>query len=194
VVEGWVSRLGPRTSLVDLSYTDPWDYSRDVAIDTTVLSDGHAIGNDDVRMFRLPVLQQPFASAFARDVIDEVKENKDRKFGMRMRATRLLSYTDTIELPPGWTIESLPDNVEIDNDAARLAFKTEKRDGALHCTYEVAIKNHMIPAEDYAGYYEVNKKLLELADSWVVCQVDGTLASRAAQGGNQGVDEKEVTR
>ena len=69
-----------------------------------------------------------------------------------------------------------------DEQVSALAFKTEKRDGALHCTYEVAIKNHMIPAEDYEGYYEVNKKLRELADSWVVCQVDGTLASRAAQG------------
>jgi hypothetical protein len=191
LVEGWVSRLGPRTSLVDLSHTDPWDYSRDVAIDATALVDGHAIGHNQLRMFRLPLLQQPFADTYARDVIDKIKENKERKFGYRMRATRLLTYTDTVDLPPGWEVQNLPDNVEIDNEAASLTFNAETRDGAVHYTFAIAIKHHVIPAEHYSGFHEVNKKMHELADSWVVCRANGTMASSATE---IDTEQKEVTR
>ena len=191
VVEGWVSRLGHRTSLVDLSHTDPWDYSRDVAIDATALVDGHAIGHGDLRMFRLPLLQQPFADTYAQDVVAKIKENKERKFGYRMRATRLLSYSDTLDLPPGWQIEDLPEDVEIDNEAARLAFRVEAKDGALHYTFEIAIKHHTIPAEHYDGFHEVNKKMHELAESWVVCRVNGTTGSPVAEADH---NDKEVTR
>ncbi len=187
-VEGWVSRLGSRTSLVDLSHSDPWDYGKDVAIDATVLVDGHAVGQGDVRLFRLPMLQQPFADVWAPDVIQEAKEDKERKWGYRMRATRLLTYEDTLELPPGWQVADLPAEAEIDNDAARLVFKREARDGALHYTFEIAVKTHTIPAEHYAGWHEVNKRMRELAEAWVVCRLDGGSVAQTQ------TQEKEVTR
>ncbi len=191
VVEGWVSRLGAQTSLVDLSHTDPWDYSQDVKIDATVLVDGYALGHGGLRMFRLPMLQQPFASTYGQDIVAKIEENKDRKFGYRMRATRLLTYSDTLDLPPGWKVEDVPDKVEIDNEAARLTFTAEARDGALHYSFVIAIKHSTIPAEHYAGFYEVNKKMHELAESWVVCSVNGTTGSPVAEADTK---RKEVVR
>ena len=195
VVEGWVARLGGRVHLEELSYSDPWDYTRNVTAEATVSVDGHVLGDDAKRMFRLPLLRHPFGDIFAPDLMEKAKENEDRKFGMRMRTTRLLTYRDTLELPPGWSVEDKPEPRSIDNDAARLEFEIEERDGALQYTYEVALKRQTIPAEEYEGYRKVNQALHELADAWVICStgagpekpsvVDAVAAAKA---------DKEVTR
>lgn len=192
IFESWLARLGSRVTLTDLKYSDPWDYTADATIEAAVAVDGHVLGSESVRAFRLPLLQHPFGKAFAPDILETVKEDKERDYGMRMRATRLLSYSDQLTLPDGWTVENLPEERSIDNDAASLEFKIEQRDGAVHYTYEVTVKEQTLPAESFEGYYEVNKTLHELADAWVICRVNGkehpSVADAASQMG------KEVTR
>ena len=59
----------------------------------------------------------------------------------------------------------LPEKREIDHEAASLKFEIEQRDGALVYSYEVTIKNHIIPADQHEAYREVNEALHELAES-----------------------------
>jgi hypothetical protein len=192
LVEGWVARLGDRVSLKNLSHSGPVDYTRNVALDAQVSVEGHLLGEGAVRMFRLPLLQHPFGGIFAPDLLEKAKEDEDRKSGMRMRATRLLSYSDTLTLPAGWVAEELPAEKSIDNDAAKLEFSIEEKDGALHYTCEVALKKQIIPPDQYAAYREVNEALHELAESWVVCRTGGPVeASPVAEAGGT---PKEVTR
>ena len=49
----------------------------------------------------------------------------------------------------------------------------------------------VIPAEHYDGFREVNKKMHELAESWVVCRVNGTTGSPVAEADH---NDKEVMR
>ncbi|HUU85468.1 MAG TPA: DUF3857 domain-containing protein [Phycisphaerae bacterium] len=192
LIEGWLARLGGLVSLDELSHSGPIDYSRDVAIDATASDEAGTVGNGTIRMVRLPLLQHPFADIFAPDVLQKVDKNEERKFGMRMRATRLLSYSDTLTLPAGWTVEDMPEERSIDNDAAGLKFTIKQEGQNLHYTYEVTVKKQMIPAELYEGYREVNEALHELADAWVVCRMDGAGASEPVA--EAGGESKEVTR
>jgi hypothetical protein len=193
IVESWLARLGSRVNLAELSHGDPWDYTQNVAVEATASVEGHLLGDNAVRMFRLPMLQHPFGDMFAPDVLEKVKE--EREFGRRMRATRLLSYRDTLALPTGWTIEHTPEPRSIDNDAAKLEFEIEERDGALHYSYDVVLKKQIIPAEEHEAYREVNQALHELADAWVVCRTDGAGGpSPVVDAAGPETAEKEVTR
>jgi hypothetical protein len=111
---------------------------------------------------------------------------------MRMRATRLLSYTDTLTLPDGWSVEDLPEERSIDNDVAGLEFMVEQQGRELHYTYQVTIKKQVIPADQYEAYCQVSEALHELADAWVVCRTDQAGASEpVAEAGSK---TGEVTR
>ncbi len=191
LVESWLAPLGGRYTMTKLKHSNPTDYQQNSKIDASVQVDAYVLGTGPMRMFRLPLLQHPFGQVFMADVLQEVPKNEDRQFGMKMRTTRLLNYSDTLDLPRGWVVEQVPENVEIDNDAARLVFKTETRDNALHYELEVAVKQHIILADNYQDYYEVNKKLLELRDAWIMCKPGESQSTPVA---DAHASAEEVTR
>jgi len=174
VIEGWVARLGSQATLLDVKHTGPVDYTRDIALDAVVAVDDHVLTGNHTRMFRLPMLLHPFGGIFAPDLLEKLPEQKkERRYDRRLRATRLLSYTDTLTLPQGWTVVHLPERRSIDNDAAKLEFTVSQRGRELHYTYQIALKEQNVPAAAHQGYYEMNQALHELAEAWVVCRVGG---------------------
>jgi len=96
---------------------------------------------------------------------------KQRKFGMRMRATRLVSYEETVKLPPGWKAEHLPKAKTLDSGSASLTFEASAGDGELTYHFEIKLKNHIIPPEDYPGFKQAIDTMNKLADEWVVCKI-----------------------
>ena len=160
--------IAPNAELRELSFTDPLDYSQDSEADLLVTADGYAAGQRDLRLFRLPLLSQPLADFLIPDFYYSVDAN-ERQYGMRMRATRLLDYEETIRLPKGWKVERLPDAQTIENDIATLKFTPQTDDGQITYRFEFVLKHHQVAADVYPGFKEAIEALRKLTDEWVVC-------------------------
>jgi len=164
-----VLNIAPNATLQTLSFTDPYDYSRDTEVKMQVTADRYAAGADKLRLFRLPLMSHPLASFLMPDFSYDVSA-KERKFGMRMRATRLISYEETVQLPPGWTVEHLPEAKTLDSGSAALKFEPSSDGNKLTYRFEFTLKNHLIPAADYVGFKEAIEAMNKIANEWIVCR------------------------
>jgi hypothetical protein len=163
--------IAPNARLETLRFTNPYDYSRDSRVDMNVSADGYTAGSGNVKMFRLPLMRHPLESFLFPD-FSYPTSAKERNFGMRMRATRLVRYEETINLPRGWTIEHMPEAKTLDSGSASLTFEPKAEEGKLSYKFEITLENHIIPAEDYPGWKEAVETMNKIADEWIVCKVE----------------------
>ncbi|MBN2563085.1 MAG: DUF3857 and transglutaminase domain-containing protein [Phycisphaerae bacterium] len=171
--------IAPNARLEKLDYTDPLDYSRHSQVKMEVSAAGYAMGTQGLRMFRLPVMSRPLESFISPDLNYPV-DLKERQFGLRLRASRLLKIEETVKLPAGWKVVHVPEAKELKSGQVVFSFEATPGEGVLTYRLEMTIKNNIIPPEDYPGYKEAIETLQGLADEWVVCEVGGVDAETTA--------------
>lgn len=130
-------------------------------------------------MFRAPLLAHPLSRLLFPDVFYPVDDD-ERQFGMKLRATRLLRYKETLKLPRGWNVIHLPEPVAIDSPAVSLTFEAAAGDGMLTYEFELALKKHIVPPEDYPEFKKALDAVRMLSEEWFVCTVNEPASEQAA--------------
>ncbi len=182
--------IAPNARLEKFEFVNPYDYSRDGFADLDVSAEGYAAGGDGLRMFRLPLMSHPLNGFFRASYLDKQKE-KERKYGMRFWATRLVRYEETIKLPPGWQVKHVPEAKTLDSPSASLSFEATPGDGTLTYRFELVLKKGVVPAEDYPGYKEAVDTMYELGKEWIVCTTGQDAAGADTQANRRGRSQEE---
>jgi hypothetical protein len=164
-------RLSPNVRLHDLKCTDPVDFSGPIHMQCGFDADHYALGDGETRLLALPMLQAVLGDRTLSDLFGNTGA-KERKYGLRLWASRKARFEETIRLPAGWEVSKLPDAVSLDGPSAGLQFKIESQPGQLHYTCELVVKRWIIPPAEYANYKEVIEKFEELAGRVVACKVE----------------------
>ncbi|MBN2446968.1 MAG: DUF3857 domain-containing protein [Phycisphaerae bacterium] len=166
-------RLAPDARLTVTSYTDPLDFSRPVTIAGDYESDAFALGDGPRRYLKLPMMQTLFGDRVISDLFGDTDAD-ERKYGLRLLATRMAKIDETVRLPEGWTVADLPEAVELDGPSAALEFSIEKTTpNTLHYTCEMRIKHWLIPPDEYSNFKEVIEQFEELTGYVVTCDLEG---------------------
>ena len=76
-------------------------------------------------------------------------------------------------------MESVPDSVELDSPAAALSFEARVEGGFLTYEFELTLKKHIVPPEDYAEFKKALDSMKQLSKEWIVCTIDQTTAAQA---------------
>ncbi len=181
-----VLSIAPNARLEHLEHIDPYDYSRDGFVNMTVTADGYVANGGAVALFRLPLMSHPLGDFFIPDLFYSV-DAKEREYAMRMRATRLVRYEETIRLPSGWKVDHVPEAKKIESPSADLSFEVTPGDESLTYRFELAIKNHIIPPEDYPEFRKAIHAMKEISDEWVVC----TIGDRIVRGDEASDDQAD---
>ena len=187
-----VLNIAPNAILESYSHTEPTDYSQDSKVNLDVQADGYVAGTDAIHMFKLPLMSHPLADWLIPDLFYSMND-QERQFGYHLRATRGVTYEETIKLPKGWKAKNLPDAVEMDSPSAYLKFEIKQNSGELSYTFRIDLKNHIIPAKDYAEVKKALEAMKDISDQWIICKVagedvslaDSSTAGETAQGGIQ---------
>jgi hypothetical protein len=161
-------RLSPNARPSAASYTDPVDFSGPVLVTCRYEAGRYAVGSDEVRLLALPMMQTMLGDRTLSDLFGHTAA-KERKYGLRLWATRLARIEETITLPPEWEVAKLPEAVSIEGPAAALQFNIESTPGQIRYTCELTVKRWIVPPDEYANYKEVIEKFEELGGRVVVC-------------------------
>jgi transglutaminase-like putative cysteine protease len=161
-------RLSPNVRVSGLTCTDPLDFSGPIKLQCHFEAGHYVVGSGALRLLALPMLQTVLGDRTLADLFGNTAST-ERKYGLRLWATRKARFEETVKLPAGWEVSQLPDAVDMDGPSAALQFKIESQPGQLHYTCELVVKRWIIPPAEYANYKEVIDKFEELAGRVVAC-------------------------
>lgn len=167
-----LQRFGPTTRGNITACTDPVDFSTPIQAKGELEIAHYTIGNGQRCDIALPMLQAPFADRTLSDLLDKTAP-KERKYGLKLWATRQARFEETLTLPNNWQVVRKPDPVDLDGPSAALHFKLDTQSGKIHYTCELIIKRWIIPPEEYANFKEVMDKFTELTGRVITCKLEG---------------------
>ena len=172
-----IMRLSPSARVQRVSFVDPDDFSGPMDVKCGFAADGYVIGDSTERFFALPMMQTVLGNKTIYDLEGTTGED-ERKYGIKLLATRLARIEETVRLPADWDIAETPDPVDIDGPAASLHFAIESSPGQIHYTCELAIKRWLIPPDEYANFKEVVDKFEELTGRTIACKLEASSVRR----------------
>ena len=74
---------------------------------------------------------------------------------LQVGAPRTGEVEETLEIPKGFRVASLPRDRDLDFPAASLETRSETRDGRIRNSCRLVVKRREVPVEAYAGFREV---------------------------------------
>ncbi|MFH1749263.1 MAG: DUF3857 and transglutaminase domain-containing protein [Planctomycetota bacterium] len=170
-------RLSPNARPTKVTCMDAADFSGPLKINCAFEADDYTLGSAERRFLKLPMMQTVLGNRALYDLFGQTAL-KERKYGIKLLATRLARFEETLRLPRGWQVTDMPDPVEIDGPSAGLNFEIESTPGQLRYTCELRIKRWQIPPDEYANFKEVIEKFEELAGLVITCELEGSHATR----------------
>jgi len=177
LLEETFRRLSPNALARQVACMDPVDFSGPIRLTAQFEADRFALGQGRQRLFALPMMQTPLGDRVLVDLLDKTSL-KERKYGLKLWATRLARLEERIRLPVGWEVVGRPEPVDIDGPAAALHFKIDTSEGQIAYTCELIIKRWQVPPAEYANFKEVMDKFAELAGRVITCRVEEPHAQR----------------
>ena len=166
-------RIAPNARPIRIDCTDPVDFSGPIEVAADFEAGGFALGQGPRRYLALPMLQSVFGDRTIYDLFGNTAADK-RQYGLKLLATRLGRFEETITLPAGWKVTRKPEPVELDGPSAGMHFKIEVEPGRIHYTCDLVVKKWTIPPEDYANFKQVIEKFEELTGRVITCEVEAT--------------------
>lgn len=172
--------IAPNARIEDAGAIDPYDYSRDGFLNLTVSAERFAAVGEKSLLLRMPLTTLPLAEQLLPELTYDLKKEK-RQYGMRLRATRLLRFEETIKLPRGWRAVHVPESVAIDGQSAAISFSATAADGQVSYRLELALRDQIVAPEDYPDFRKVMNAARELSNERIVCALgdgQGGIAGR----------------
>ncbi len=171
LVEETLPRLSPAAVLRAVTLGDPVDFTAAWQGRFEVAAPTYALAAGPQRFFRLPGLQMPLAERVVSDLLDKTGP-AERKYGLKLWATRLAHITEDLTLPPGWRVHDPPPDVHLDGPSAGLRFTLTHQPGRVRYECVLTIKRWIVPPDEYANFKEVMEKLAELSARPLTCVVE----------------------
>lgn len=171
VFDASFARLASNAVIEKVGYVQPLDFDHPMEVSAEYNVPGYVLGTGSRRLLKLPLMQTVLADRVLSDLLDKTKE-KERKYGLRLWATRHVSIDETVRLPEGWKIADSPKPAKIDGPAAALDFEITVDGAEIRYTCDLKIKRWTVPPEEYANFKQVMEKFAELSGRVVACETE----------------------
>lgn len=167
--------IAPNAVIEKLERTHIHDYSRDSQIKMELSADDYAAVGGGAAMFKLPLMARPFKSWLIGDFDYDVSA-PERKYGLRLRASRRLLIEETVKLPAGWKVVRTPEAKSVDGKMTTFKFEMTPGDGEITYKLEMIVRSNIVPPEEYKDFKAAIESLRNLKDEWIVCETGDAVA------------------
>jgi transglutaminase-like putative cysteine protease len=166
-----VSRLGPGASVekVRVDYARLQDVKAPVRFEVRYRVPGYALLAGSTLVFSPPASRHPIAQPSLAPYLYAADDDA-RTQAVQLGAPRMMDVLETLALPAGFRVASLPKDRNLDGKAASLATHSEVKGGKLVTTYRLTVKRREVPVDDYANFRDVVREAKALPEDPVVLE------------------------
>ena len=150
-----------------VSWTDPEDFAKPIALEAEVEIPGYAVRAGDALLVR-PIGQfLPFSRRWGADFLN-LDRPKERKYPFRVRATRLVDVREELIPPKGFRLKVAPPPVEVKGAGADFRYQVQSNKGKISVHARFAVKHRILPADTYPNVRKAVRSLKEKMQALVV--------------------------
>ncbi len=144
-----IQQFSPRAELESMEMTDAMDFNQPVEITLTFHADDYLIPAGEFALFQVP--GQATSLDFITPWLLQGSELTTRRYDLRLESTFAVRSEETVTYPEGYKIRSLPEKVDENYGAFRLAREfTKQKDNALQVKRVVDFSTLDVPLSDYS--------------------------------------------
>jgi len=173
--QSWFERLvagigpGAEVEPVRVDYRVLQDVKTPIRFEVRYRVPRYAMVSGDRMYFAPPMSRHPLSTPYTAPYL-HVEDQDTRTQPVQLSAPRMMDITETLELPAGFKVLSLPKDRSLDGDAASLATRAEIKERKLSYTYKLTVKRREIPVEQYPNFRDVVREAKKLPEDLVVIE------------------------
>jgi hypothetical protein len=170
--EKWLAKASPLAEVTTLEITDPVDLDSPFRITIGYRVPGYAASSDGVLVLT-PLLANYIVENRRLNDFLSAAEEKERKYDVALRCTRLFDFEEEIEMPRGFALRSDPGLGEEDGEIASFKAGVGVKGRKLTFREELALKQKIIPPGEYPNFKKAVDLLEEAQDLRLVLSKKG---------------------
>jgi hypothetical protein len=159
-------KISPRAEILDLTYHDPYDLNKPMEVKITYRIPRYAITAGDTILFTPCVARYPFSdtASFLRMNLDL----KERKHNFRARTSRLVEFSETIELPQGFKVGHLPEYDPVEGSAGSFKGGYSAEDNRVVFDARLELRKRIYEPGDYESFCKAVKGMKHMMEERIV--------------------------
>ncbi|MBN1550921.1 DUF3857 domain-containing protein [bacterium] len=161
--------ISDQAELLSFNYTNPMDFYQPMELDLRFQYPHAGTLIDDLLIVQPILAQHPMNDRYESDYLYLPTDSKDRKHDIEFRCTRLVEFHETLRIPSGYELETLPETVHMSSEGIDLDFEIirEKPD-VLVLNETIKIKHRIVEVSAYSEMAKVVDKINELREMELV--------------------------
>ncbi len=174
IAEGMVQGLYPGAELTDFEITDSDDLYTPMTMTLAYRIDGYALDAEPYRLFRVPSASGQFDVLF-QTFFHRFTGLEERKYPVGIGVTLGMEERAEVEVPDGYLVENLPDDVDYKQGVIGLSMKYEylpaqegRETAIVRYARDMTIDSFQISPEDYLALKEAVRLAERSAKSEVI--------------------------
>ncbi len=161
--------LSPHAQIKSIKFSDPYDFRRPMFAKIRFRIRNYALryGN---KLVVFPLLARMPLRRFHEFLNIEVK---NRKYPVKLRNTRLLNFIEEVEIPKGYKLTAMLDEIKEDNPEASVQVKFDFRNRRLRIWYKIKFKRVLVKPESFKNFGKVISAIKKLQKSYILFEKAG---------------------
>jgi len=171
-VERWITGIAPQARLGPWTISDMLDLKKPLTLTMHFTIPAYAWTLDNGLVFTPASFKAMTDNRRLAEFAAAVKSDK-RKYDIFLRTTRDIRIEETLTLPPGYAMGTLPEKSTIRETAGSYTFAASQEKGKLKLSQEFIVAEKIIPAVQYAGFKKAADALLDKSDVFLTLRKEG---------------------
>ena len=163
------SEFHPKTEVRDVKTGNPTDLAAPYSFSFAFETSDYSIPAGNFLLFHLPLSSCSFDIAVG-GIFSSYTKLKERKYPLGLFSTRGCLQNDTITIPEGYRVVSVPPDLTVKEGPVSLVTKTEVKDRKISYRLDYRIEKSRLTPEEYQDLRKVALQLKHYAKYFVVLE------------------------
>lgn len=165
---GIMKAISPKAEIISQKFTDPYDISKPFKIEIKYKIIDYALITNDEIIFTPISAMNPFNDGYMSSELSMSTSPEVRNYGFRTRCSKLVEIAETIKLPSGMKVKSLPEFEEVDSEYSKFEAVYNKTGNSITFKANHVIGKRIFTPEDWVDFRKALIQRVSLSEKKII--------------------------